>query len=104
MASEGSQRRLIVPPMLEGGVYANEFFAWHSFHEFTLDFAVGWPAWPSELDEPEGSGERASQVVGRIRLPVTMAFEVIRRLNVEMTDYERRFGEIRRGSDDGGEQ
>jgi hypothetical protein len=47
---------------------------------------------PHELDAPLTI---AGRVVARMRIPVSLLFEIIRRLNEEMTRYERTFGEIR---------
>jgi hypothetical protein len=97
-----AEHRFYVPRTLEAGVYANHFSVWHTAHEFTLDFAVARPL----NDAEEGElGRARSPVVVRVRLPVTMVFEVIRRLNSDMTAYEQRFGEIPRideteGNDD----
>ena len=81
-----------VPDELEPGVYANALSAWHTEHEFTLDFAT--------LRGPrvgeDGEIVLSYRVVTRVKLPATMIFEVIRELNRDMTEYEREFGEIRR--------
>jgi hypothetical protein len=77
-----------VPGELVGGVYAHALAAWSTAHEFTLDYAVA---------EEEPAGEPVTlRVVARIRVPVTMMFEMLRTLNDSLTQYERRFGEIRR--------
>ena len=34
------RHRAVLPPNLEGGIYANRVDTWHSEHEFTLDFGV----------------------------------------------------------------
>jgi hypothetical protein len=100
VAAGASEHRFFVPRALEAGVYANQFSVWHTAHEFTLDFAV---AKPPESDESDDSIRTRSRVVVRVRLPITMAFEVIRKLNADMTAYEQRFGEIRR-LDEGGRE
>jgi Protein of unknown function (DUF3467). len=86
--------RLVVPPGLEGGVYANLLSPWRTAHELTLDFAVARRLFPEGIDEIP-----AGQVVARVRIPVTMAFEMIRRIHDELTAYEREFGEVRRPGD-----
>jgi hypothetical protein len=43
----------------------------------------------------DDSDEASFVVVSRVRLPVTMMFELIRRANVALTEYEERYGEIR---------
>ena len=81
---------LILPPEHVPGVYANFLIAWHSPYEFTLDFCVTRP-----MGVAEEEGERTVRVVARIRLPVTLIFDVIRTLNDTMSEYERELGEIR---------
>jgi len=78
---------IFVPPELEAGVYANLLQASYSTHEFTLDFCVSVPA--EEIDE-----EARFRVVSRIKVPVTIMLETIRRVNEVMTHYEDKFGEI----------
>jgi hypothetical protein len=84
---------LAVPPEHQSGVYANFLTTWHTAYEFTLDFAVTQP--PEVPDEPEAAIRISCCVVARVKLPVTLLFDVIRGLNEEMTLYEREFGEIR---------
>jgi hypothetical protein len=86
--------QMVVPPDKEAGVYANFLGVWHSGYEFTLDFATTQPARPSEED-PERT-VMPCLVVSRIKIPVTLIFDVVRALNENMTRYEETFGEIRR--------
>ena len=72
-----------VPYELVPGVYANLLDVWHTPYEFTLDFGV--------LEPPE---ESAFRVVTRVRVPVTLIFEMLTRINRSMTVYERRHGSI----------
>jgi hypothetical protein len=58
---------LELPPELAGGVYANVLSAWHSPHEFTLDFGITHPLEP--LDGTDLERELAGRVVGRIGFP-----------------------------------
>jgi hypothetical protein len=83
-----------VPPDKEAGVYANFLAVWHSGHEFTLDFCTTQPPKPSEED-PQRT-VMPSLVVSRVKIPVTLIFDVVRALNENMTRYEETFGEIRR--------
>ena len=98
----GGEHRFFVPRMVEPGVYANQFAVWHTEHEFTLDFAVAKPL--SDGDGREDVRPMPARVVVRVRLPVTMAFEVIRKLSVDMMAYEQRFGEIRRVDETEGDE
>lgn len=94
-ADPPTQYELRVPPELEGGVYANFLGVWHTAHEFTLDFAATLPAEPVET--PDGQLVKVPcRVTARIKVPPTLVFEVLRALNLNMTGYEERFGEIRR--------
>ena len=72
-----------VPYELVPGVYANLLDVWQTPYEFTLDFGV--------LEPPEESPFR---VVTRVRVPVTLIFEMLTRINRSMTVYERRYGSI----------
>jgi hypothetical protein len=85
--------KIDVPPELEGGTYANVLNVWHTAYEFTLDFGV-----MQQVGEPEDT-EAALQVpvrvVSRVRIPVTLLFQVLKALNTNMTGYESTFGPIR---------
>ena len=81
-----------IPDDLEPGLYANALAAWHTEHEFTLDFAAVQRPRVSE----DGEVVLPGRVVTRVKLPATMIFDVIRELSRDMTEYEQQFGEIRR--------
>ncbi len=59
-------------------------------YEFTLDFGVATE--PPLQNAPVAPGT----IVARVRLPVTLLFDVLRALNDTMTVYESEWGEIRR--------
>jgi hypothetical protein len=80
-----------VPPDMEPGVYANFLGVWHTAYEFTLDFAVTQPPQPAD-----DHVKVPCRVVSRVKVPVTVLFDVMRALNDNMTRYEETFGEIRR--------
>jgi len=90
----GAEFTLNVPPELGGGTYANSMSAWHTPYEFTLDFAVAES--PIVPDDPEEPLQVPAWLVSRLKIPVTLVFDVLRTLNIQMTDYEERYGEIRR--------
>ncbi len=99
-AGESGQQpefQMVVSEELEGGVYANFLGVWHSPYEFTLDWCVTQPPQTTE----EGAVVMPARVVSRVKIPVTLIFDVLRALNENMTRYEQSFGEIRRP---GGEQ
>jgi hypothetical protein len=77
---------------VETGVYANFLSVWHTGHEFTLDFAATQQVEPSE----HGGMVVPCRIVARVKVPPTLAFDIIQTLNANMTRYEETFGEIRR--------
>lgn len=81
---------LRVPPDLEAGVYSNFLGVWHTAYEFTLDFAVTEPA-----QSVEGGIKVPCRVVSRVKVPVTLIFEVLKALNANMTQYEETYGVIK---------
>lgn len=91
--------QLVVPPEHEAGAYSNFLGVWHSPYEFTLDWCVTQPPHPSEQD-PERL-VMPTRVVARVKIPVTLIYDVLRALNENMTRYEETFGDIQRpGSDE----
>ncbi|MBD0347719.1 MAG: DUF3467 domain-containing protein [Thermoleophilia bacterium] len=85
-----------VPPELEAGVYANFLSVWHTAYEFTLDFGVTQPPQVETPEDPDAPVRVGCRVVSRVKIPVTVLFDVLRALNENMTRYEAVFGEIRR--------
>jgi len=83
-------------PDSDVGAYANILSVWHTAYEFTLDFAQTQPPQPADPANPEAGGVVPCRIVSRVKIPVTIAFNVIRALNENMTQYEERFGEIKR--------
>ena len=84
-----------VPNELEPGVYANFLSVWHTAYEFTLDFGVTQPP-QIDQDDPDAPVRVDCRVVSRVKIPVTVLFDVLRALNENMTRYEQVFGEIKR--------
>jgi hypothetical protein len=85
--------KIDVPPELEGGTYANVLNVWHTAYEFTLDFGVMQQV--GEPEDPDAALQVPVRVVSRVRIPVTLLFEVLKALNTNMTGYESTFGPIR---------
>lgn len=83
---------ITIPPELTGGVYSNVVNVWHTAYEFTLDFAVFEPT----REDEAGNRLVPCHVVSRVRVPVTLLFDLLQALNTNMTQYERLFGEIQR--------
>jgi Protein of unknown function (DUF3467) len=88
-----------ISPELEGGVYANALNAWHSPHDFTLDFAAIQRPELVDPTDPESEVTLLHRIVVRVRVPLTMMFEFIREMNESLTRYEQEHGEIRRPQD-----
>ena len=93
MSERPIELKLHVPPELEGGTYANVLNVWHTAYEFTLDFGVMQQV--GEPEEPDAALQVPVRVVSRVRIPVTLLFEVLKALNTNMTGYESTFGPIR---------
>jgi hypothetical protein len=88
--------RFYVPPEQEGGVYANTLGVWHTAYEFTLDFAAMQPVQPPDPEEERSTPIVPCRVVSRVRIPVTLLFDVMRALNDNLAAYESAWGEIKR--------
>lgn len=74
---------------MEGGTYANLVGVWHTPYDFTLDFAA--------TMQPEQVGDAVvvpARVTSRVKVPVTVIFDLIRALNENMTKYEQQYGAI----------
>jgi hypothetical protein len=84
--------QVTLPPELEGGTYSNVLHVHHTAYEFTLDFGV---MRPPEQDDPTGPVRVPVVVVSRVRIPVTLLFEVLKALNQNLTIYESAFGPIK---------
>lgn len=88
--SDEKRLEINVPDALEGGVYANAAGVWHTPHEFTLDFLTVQPGNPEQPDVVP------MRVVSRVKIPLTVIFDLLRALNENMTKYENMFGPIKR--------
>ena len=88
-----------VPEELREGVYANFLSVWHTQHDFTLDFAV--TDQPNAIDPLDGGGVHVPcRVVARVRIPATVADDVLRALAQNVTDFENVVGRIRKPGED----
>ena len=88
-----------VPLEQQGGAYANFVSIWYTAYEFTLDFCATQPAMVEDEDDPEAPVVVPSTVVSRVRIPTTLAFDVLRALDDNLTRYERAYGEIKEPTD-----
>lgn len=82
------------PEALASGVYANGVGVGISKLDFTIDFLVNLP--PEEGALPDGQAVVVSpqQVVSRIKVNPSLAFQIARNLAVAMDAYEAQFGKI----------
>src|SRR4051794_673815 len=85
-----------IDPAMEGGVYANALSVMFSGHEMTLDFAVSLPAEQRYTPDGQAVSVMPWRVTARVRIAPTVAFDLMRTLEANMTAYEEQFGEIRR--------
>jgi hypothetical protein len=82
--------QISVPESLAGGAYANAAMVWHTPYEFTLDFVA---TQPPDIESPNVV---PCLVTARVKLPVTVIFDLLKAINENMTRYEAAFGEIKR--------
>jgi uncharacterized protein DUF3467 len=83
-----------LPPEQEAGTYANFAGVWHGSDGFVLDFAVlTKPPVPS-TDPDTGQSVTAveARVVSRVRIPTSQAWELMRALNEQLTQWEDEHG------------
>jgi hypothetical protein len=80
---------LVAPAEMAGGVYANFLTVWHTAHEFTLDFSATLPEHRQEDDVVV-----PCQLTARVKVPVSVLFDMLRAINDNMTRYEEVFGPI----------
>lgn len=91
------QFRIEVPEGVENGCYTNFLSIWSSPHDFTLDFAVTGQAEPGE---PGGPLVVPARVVSRIKVPLTMAEDILRVIATQVSQFEEAAGRIRKPGDD----
>ncbi|MFN2606995.1 MAG: DUF3467 domain-containing protein [Acidimicrobiales bacterium] len=79
-----------VPEELRNGVYADFLSVWHSAHDFTLDFCVT----DQPMQDPEGNVTTPCRVVARVKVPLTLADDVLRALADNVSRFEDMAGPI----------
>ncbi|MEX2423409.1 MAG: DUF3467 domain-containing protein [Acidimicrobiia bacterium] len=84
------------PDDQEAGAYSNVLAIWHTPHEFTLDFAVTLPP----MQDAQGNVTVPARIVARVKIPPTVAFDVVRTLNTNLTKYEAKYGPIQKPGGD----
>lgn len=70
----------------DGGVYASDVSAWHTQHEFTVDFLTHWTH-PSR-------GADSQIIVARVKIPPTAMFGIVQKLSNGVGEYEAEQGPI----------
>lgn len=91
--------RIEVPDELAIGQYANFMSAWSNPHDFTLDFAVTGQGKPTDTED----GPRVEvpcRVVARIKVPLTLAQDILRAMAETVSSFEEAAGPIRKPGDD----
>ena len=83
-----------LPTEQEAGTYANFAGVWHGADGFVLDFAVvTQPPQPGEeIDSGQSVTQVNARVVSRVRIPTSQAWELMRALNEQLSQWENEFG------------
>jgi hypothetical protein len=83
-----------LPTEQEAGTYANFAGVWHGADGFVLDFAVvTQPPQPgADTDSGQSVTQVTARVVSRVRIPTSQAWELMRALNEQLTQWENEFG------------
>jgi hypothetical protein len=83
-----------LPVDQEAGTYANFAGVWHGADGFVLDFAVvTQPPQPgSDADSGQSVTQVNARVVSRVRIPTSQAWELMRALNEQLSQWEHEFG------------
>ena len=84
-----------VPEDQTVGVYANFLSVWHGPHDFTFDFAVTGQVSGGE----DGMVTVPTRVVTRVKVPLTMAEDLLRAIAEQVTKFEDLQGPIRKPGD-----
>ena len=89
--------RIEVPDELQTGQFADFLSVWSGPHAFTLDFAVTGQA---EGDPASGKLTVPVRVVARIKIPHTLAPNILQALASNVTKFETAVGPIRQPGED----
>ena len=89
--AEPNQTRINMnlPPEQEAGSYANFAGVWHGADGFVLDFAVVTQPAAANAD---GATDINARVVSRVRIPTSQAWELMRALNEQLSQWETEYG------------
>lgn len=78
-----------LPAEQEAGAYANFAGVWHGADGFVLDFAV---VTQPPVADAEGVTDISARVVSRVRIPTSQAWELMRALNEQLSQWESEYG------------
>lgn len=81
-----------LPAEQEAGAYANFAGVWHGADGFVLDFAVVTQPPQPGSDAGQAVTQVNARVVSRVRIPTSQAWELMRALNEQLTQWENEFG------------
>ena len=83
-----------LPTEQEAGTYANFAGVWHGADGLVLVFAVvTQPPQPGEeIDSGQSVTQVNARVVSRVRIPTSQAWELMRALNEQLSQWENEFG------------
>jgi tRNA(Phe) wybutosine-synthesizing methylase Tyw3 len=87
---------LSATPEVESGVYADFVSVWHQPHLFILDFSVHTN--PPQMIEVDGQQvlNVPARMVARVRIRPEQIFEIMKALNHQLTQWEKKQGQLRR--------
>lgn len=92
--TNGARINMTLPGEQEAGTYANFAGVWHGADGFVLDFAV--VTHPPHPGEDADTGLAVTQinarVVSRVRIPTSQAWELMRALNEQLSQWETEHG------------
>lgn len=97
MPDSQTDLNLNVPEAMHAGVYADRALVWHNEHGFTIDFVV--PMMPPTPGE-DGKMKQQATVAARVRLPVSVMFQLARAIAENVSQYEAKHGAIPAGGPD----
>lgn len=89
--------KIEVPDEMEVGSYANFLSIWHGPHDFTLDFGVTGQPRPGDTT---GGTEVPCRVVARVKIPITVAEDMLQAIATNLSNYEQTAGRIRKPGED----
>lgn len=91
--SSERQIRINVPPEYQAGTFADFARLWHTDETFVLDFATMTGPPKQEHSETRGTSIAIdAEVVSRVRIPASQAWELMRALEKQLSAWEKQRG------------